>query len=330
MKKMKKLFSALVLSMLMSLCFASAVFAITLSQGGQTTNSVTLKIDPTGDTIRSMNVTLYKEDAAGNRVAVTAPITLQPTATSYTFTGIQPGTTYRAVLNFDYIPSYSFDGTPETDSDYCDLTTMPGKVTGLKQDRWRYIMESVDFSWNEQSACYYEWEAYSGGSLIASSDPYSPSSLTQDSLSVKNNKVYTLRVRAMTEIGGQKVFGEWSDFITMFTTPMIKEKKGITVDSKGRMKIKWEKIDGVDSYDVYVSTKELTGYKKVKTLNASKGSVTVKKLGKKKFQKKKTYYVYVVANKYVNGGLCTSGRLYSMKYRKGKTELRWSFTTDGY
>ena len=74
--------------------------------------------------------------------------------------------------------------------------------------------------------------------------------------------------------------------------------------------LKWAKINGATSYDVYVSTSKTKGYKKVKTVGKSKSSVTIKKFKGKKIKKSKKYYVYVAAAKKVGKKRYDSGRLY--------------------
>lgn len=70
----------------------------------------------------------------------------------------------------------------------------------------------------------------------------------------------------------------------------------ITSLKKGKKKadIKWWKVAGVQKYEVYMSKKKGSGYKRIKTTNALKYT-------KKKLKSKRYYYFKVRAYKYVNG-----------------------------
>ncbi len=328
MKMKKKLWVSLLLGVLLAMCSYASVFAMTLTQTAQTQNAVTVTVDPGSQMILSMTITLQKYVKSANGyeyVNVQGPTPLAATATSYTFSNLAPGSEYRAKLDYTYKYSASSSSSYNS-SDTEDIITLPTKVTGLHQAKWWYWALSCDFEWNEQDACKYEWVAYQKGKKskqVAQSD-YKGSS-TKGSFKVKNNKMYTVKVRAFTTINNVDYYGDWSDEVYMFTQPMVPTRGGITIDGSGKMHVKWDKIDGIDSYEVYVSTKEKSGYKKVAKVKSSKGSATIKKLKKKKFKKNKTYYVYIVANKKVNGKVCTSGRHYTVQYKKGSLSTRWTF-----
>ncbi|MBR4760730.1 MAG: hypothetical protein IK078_11380 [Lachnospiraceae bacterium] len=326
MKTKKKLFVSLVLGMLITMSSYVAVFAATFTQGAQTSNSVTIAIDPAGDQMASLSVSLERyyssENANGPVLAETA---IAANSTSYTFGNLLPGTKYTAKIKYTTISRYTGrESTPYSRTVY--LTTLPGKVSGLHQAKWWYWNHDCDFEWDKQDACKYEWVAYQKGKKskqIAKST--TPTYSNSGRFKVKNNKMYTAKVRAVATIDNMTYYGDWSDEVYMFTQPMVLDKGGITIDGSGKMTVKWEKIDGVDSYEVYVSTKEKTGYKKVAKVKSSKGYATIKKLKKKKFKYNKTYYVYIVAKKKVKGKICTSGRHYTKMYKKGSLTTRWTF-----
>jgi hypothetical protein len=89
-------------------------------------------------------------------------------------------------------------------------------------------------------------------------------------------------------------------------------------------------MDGVTGYNVYVSDKKTSGYKKVKSVKANKSSVTVSKYGKKKFKKNKTYYIYVQAYKKVNGQTFTTGVNYVTVLKRNSTSYIYSDSNGQY
>ena len=299
-----------------------------IMQTAQTENSITITFDSTKyvtgkNVFTGWSATLQKY-VDGNKVDVQPAVPVAANVNTYTFSNLEPGTRYYAKVDYTY---NDYKGVPKNSSYSlnAEIFTAPGKVTGANQIKWWYFLESVKFGWDKQETCKYEWKAYKGEKEIAGeASTYS----NEASFKVKNGKLYKVKVRAFNTINGQTIYGEWSDLAYLFTQPMITEKKGsIYIDRSGKMHIKWEKITEVDGYEVFVSTKEKSGYKRVAKVKGKKNSVTVKKFKKKKFNKNKTYYVYVVAKKKINGAFSTSGRLYSTRYKKGSNKLMWSFST---
>lgn len=326
--KITKVMATLVIAVALSIGVHMTANAAYVSQTAQTQDSITIFFDSskvvTGSSkLTGWSVTLQKYDDNYNKVDVQPAVTLTPDVTTYTLTGLTPGTEYIAKVGYTYVGSTGKTSTYDTTA---NIYTMPGKVTGVNQVKWWYYAQSVDFGWDKQDACKYEWVAYQGKKQAAKNDY--DSSYNSGSFKIKNNKLYTVKVRAYVDINGQKVYGDWSDSAYLFTQPMI-SNGGVKINSKGQMTVKWGKISGVDSYEVYVSTKETKGYKKVAKLKASKGSVTIKKFKKKAFNKSKTYFVYIMAKKKVGGKTYTSGRHYATMYKKGSSTLRWSFDKSG-
>jgi len=65
------------------------------------------------------------------------------------------------------------------------------------------------------------------------------------------------------------------------------------------LNVRWNKIAGVTGYDIYVSTKRDSGYKKVASVGRNTTRTNISRFNKKKFSKNKGYYVYVEAKKKV-------------------------------
>ena len=97
-----------------------------------------------------------------------------------------------------------------------------------------------------------------------------------------NGTFYQYRVR-------KDYYADWSawKYIGM-------AKSGNYKATKSSIQIKWAKVKGAKKYIVYASKKENSGFKKIKTVSASKRNVTLKKLGGKALKKSTKYYFRVM------------------------------------
>ena len=231
---------------------------------------------------------------------------LPPTTTSHTISGLKPGTGYHVKIENDYKLSSE---TLYTKSISGNFKTLPGKVSGVNQQRWYYYIKKMDIGWDKQTGVdEYEYEVKNNKGKVVSKGTTRWNSA--DVSKISNTVVYTVKVRAISTIMGTKHVGEWSSNAYCFTQPHLGEKGTYARVSKGQLQVKFPKVNGATGYDVMVSTKPTSGYKKVKSLSAKKNSVSVAKVGGKKVSGKKTYYVYVVAKKKVGKTTYTSGKLY--------------------
>lgn len=278
-------------------------------QTGQTQNSITVSWNkPYYDDVVRYKLYLGKNYSDCRKKT---PVTLSAKATSYTFRNLAAGSEYYVSIEYDYI----YSGRTYTDICASDsLLTLPGKVQGVKQDRWWRYALSVDATWTKQSGVDgYQYVIRDSRNKVKKSETLTYGG-TNAYCDVKNNMLYTIVVRAYTDINGKKYYGQWSDKAYLFTQPEVSK---LSIKGK-KLTIKWKKISGVTSYDVYASTKKNKGYTKVKTVNSKKSSVTITKIKKTKINKKKTYYVYVVAKKKVGKRMYGSGVNYISIIKKGK------------
>ncbi len=119
-------------------------------------------------------------------------------------------------------------------------------------------------------------------------------------LDMKHSKLFTdacrFRVRAYVTIDGKKVYGAWSSYCTYVPQAKTTKLKFIT---KSTATLKWKKVNGAASYDIYYKTSASTSakWKRIKK-NVKGTSATVKanyygrsyyyvKANKVKFGKKK-------------------------------------------
>lgn len=118
------------------------------------------------------------------------------------------------------------------------------RVTGSAND-------SITLSWNPlggvtgyEVALYdSSTDKYTKKTAVAGATSATVSSLTM-------GKSYSFAVRAYTEIGGTKRYGDYSNIVTGTTTLQSPKTVYATATSSG-VKIKWNKISGASSYRVY-------------------------------------------------------------------------------
>lgn len=184
--------------------------------------------------------------------------------------------------------------------------TLVGNVTNLKLDEFYHFAQSAQMSWDEQSAADgYEYILKDSKGKEVYHDV---TTFSKVDLSVKANHVYTFYVRAYKN----GVYTDYSE-ILVFEQAWVKAANV----KKGKLTVSWEKQKGACGYEVYVSTKQNKGYKKV--ASTKKNSVTIKKFNKKKFKKKKTYWIYIVTKVKHNGQINRSGLVYVWKTGAGSS-----------
>ena len=252
------------------------------------------------------NVINYYVYVGEDSSTATLYATLPATATSVTIRNLPAGCERYVQVKYTYKRTYNNTvGESSVGSDY-DLRTIPDKVQNVRQERWYYYLKSFNFEWDDQEAIdKYEYVIYKNSGKKLKSDTTTSTSSSY-SKKVSNEMVYKIKVRGTSTICGQTYTTPWSSYGYCFTQPRVKSVKA----TNGKLTIKWAKISGATSYDIYVSTKKTTGYKKVKTVGKSKSSTTIKKFKGKKIKKSKKYYVYVAAAKKVGKKRYDSGRLY--------------------
>ena len=312
---------ALLLAGAASLALApQKAWAYGITQTAATTNSITMNWDDPYGENSYYTTTGYKVSWGPEYNTTAGEATLSASQTSFTISNLKPGTRYYVEIEYTYKSSYDGRVSSSTMHGY-DLATRVAAPTGIKQVKWWYWLNSVQFTWDKQNAAskvQYKVVRTDKNKVFASKTVNSPYDKF-DVSKVKNDVIYTVQMRVQDKWG----WSPWSKKAYLFTQPMVKEKK--TKVSGKKLTVAWNKVKGASSYTVYASTKEKKGYKKIKTVKASKTSLTFKKIGKTKISPKKTYYVYVVANKKVGKATYTSGKLYTCKVKGSKATTRWTF-----
>ena len=245
-------------------------------------------------------------------------VTVASTDRSYTFSGLKKGTKYYVTLAYKYKDAATGE-VKETVSGFYQARTAVGSITGLRQARWYSNKKTVTVTWDAQSSGIYEYvfmnksgKKISQGKLVSNSFTHT----------IANDKCYCFKVKVNATINGKSFDSGYSKPIYLFAQPMVKSHHyGSAFDlgiSDGKLSLKWDKVKNVDGYRIYVSRKRDKGYKKVMTVGKSRTLATVKTFNGKKFDKNRTYYVYVEAYRKRNGVESTSGINYLWKYKNGK------------
>lgn len=307
-KLLRNLLTGCLIMMLALVLVPGAKADAAVKQTGITANAVTVSWDA------ESNVTRYVVYVGSSYSNCSQYAVLSPTQTSITISGLPAGCERYVRVTYDWKSSYS--GTVYTGSTVGSLyaVTLPGKVTNLKQEKWWYFAKSFDAVWDEQEGVTgYEYVVKTNKGKVKAQGKKTYSGGNSFSVNkISNSVVYTGQVRAYTVINGQTYYGAWSDVAYFFTQPRVTKAKV----SRNKLTVKWQKVAGATGYDVYVSTKSQSGYKKVKSVSSKKSSVTLTKFNKKKFSSKKKYYVYVATKKKAKSGTYTSGRLYYWNTKK--------------
>jgi 3D (Asp-Asp-Asp) domain-containing protein len=114
-----------------------------------------------------------------------------------------------------------------------------------------------------------------------------------------------------------------AESVSAATPTAITAPSSITASptKKGTIVVRWSKVDGAESYNVYRATKENGKYKRIKTTKK-------RKLTNKKIRPSKTYY-YKVSTNMSNTVISTSSVSHS-KVAKAKLRIRKSFKVKAY
>lgn len=277
-----------------------------LTQTSATQDTITIAWSPEAKAL-NYKVYLVTRDEAYNSIE-TLYQTLTPDVTNATITGVQPGSKVNVKVTYDCPNWNNTQIYTYTCASSSDLFTLPGKVQNVRQEKWWYWINQLSVVWDKQEGVDgYEFIVKdSKNKTVTKGTSNYAGSANLDVRNVKNSMVYTVQVRAYKYYSGKTCYGDWSTKTYCFTQAQVKKAKV----SKKKLTVKWAKVNGATGYDIYVSTKPQSGYKKVKSVGKNTTSSTITKLSGKKFNAKKTYYVYVVTKKKVGKKTNTSGRLY--------------------
>lgn len=219
--------------------------------------------------------------------------------TFYKITGLEDGKKY-----YVKVEPYAADGSIGSGRSLT-IETMPARVKNFRQERWWYFINILEVAWDRiETADTVNISLYNSKGKKVQSKILSPSS-SSVSFSKMKDEVYTVKIQASRTINGNT----WQtpvSTIQCFNQARISSAKV----SKKKLTVKWKKVGGATGYDIYVSTKQKSGYKKLKSVGKNTTKATFSKFKGKSFNPKKTYYIYIETKKKNGKRIDKSGRLY--------------------
>lgn len=212
------------------------------------------------------------------------------TACSYTISGLSSGREYDV-----RVTPYSKSGEEGYWESVYDAKTIPDKITGVT-NYWNsyYKQITMNFDYIEAADNFVVTLYNSKNSKVKTKtiSGYSSSAVFEK----VGKEVYKTTITAYTTICGKKYA---TPTVTTYCVPEPEVKWKSCKLSAGKLKLKWTKIKGVTGYDIYISTKRNSGFKKVKSVKGSATGATISKFKGKKFARGKTHYIKVVLRKKV-------------------------------
>lgn len=241
-------------------------------------------------------------------------------AGQYTVPGLAQGTKYSFKVE-----AVNAEGFVSSSSQTVEGRTVVTAVTGLYLDRFYHYIEQAEIQWDSLSgADAYEYILCDMKGKQIDSQVVTTN---QVSSSVKANTVYTAKVRALQKdaSGAVTAATEYAE-ILVFEQPWMKSAKVVSTKNEktgkttNKLSIKWNKQSGASGYEVYVSTKQSSGYKKVKSVGKNTTSISLTKFKGKKIKKNQKFYVYIVSKVKYKGSVSRSGLVYVWKTGSGSSE----------
>lgn len=230
-------------------------------------------------------------------------ITRRTTNTSYKFTGLDVGSKY-------YITVAAHGPNEESgylSSDAITAYTKIKSITGLHMDN-SFNSQTYFFKWkNLNAATNYQFKVTEkkSGRLVKKTKN---TSLNSAHINYPSQyKIYIAHVRGVQKVGSKTYYTGWRKLALIPQPPVksfyVKKIRNRNTVTK-RLVLSWKQVIGATGYDIYISRKLNSGYKKVASVNAKSNSLTLKKVFGKKINGK--YYVSVVAKTKLNGKTCKS------------------------
>ena len=225
------------------------------------------------------------------------------TSTSYRISGLNSGNTY----DIQIVAINGENRKLTATKTLYGARTKLGSVNRAYQILWDQEKGTVTVGWDKMPAAdgyEYLFENEAETVVLDKGSVANNVADFEQTFNVSNGQIYKFSVKAFQNVSGKKIESEWRSIWCM---PQAQIKS--VVKANGKLTIKWKKVKGATGYDIYVSSKPKTGYKKVKSVSSKTKSLTVKKVGGTKIKKKKVWYVSIVTKRGDSGS--DAARYYS-------------------
>lgn len=215
---------------------------------------------------------------------------------TFTAKGLSKDTEYEFVLYPRLISASGYVAEAGSYDDLWQCPVKPGKVSAVKASFSSPTSSYIDLTWEKKNAADgYQYEIYSLAGkkekkIITGKREYNSDNVYFSSNKLAKQQFLKIRIRAYVVLSNGANYGEWSGWKYTSKQPDVKIN-----NIKGGQKLSWKKVQGADSYTIWISKNKDSGYKKVKSITGN--SITVKKCGKAAFKKGSSYYYRVVAYK---------------------------------
>lgn len=295
-----------------SVCQKVLIFQKTIEATGHTLEKSTVAATTLkdGSKIKSCSVCGYV--ASSTPIAKISSVSLSKT--NYTYTGKTKSPTVIAndsngkelKKGDDYTVKYLQSSRKNTGyyevqvtfkGDYSGTKTLgfqiaPKKTTDLEMKK--STTSTVTLSWDKMAGAtgYTVYQYYPSKKTYKKIKTVTGTSYTVKKKSAGTKYYYAVRAYADTDDG--KLYGNYSDVLTVATKP----KKPTVALTAGNDKatVSWKKVSGASGYNIYMASSKNGTYKKVGSATSKKTKITVKNL-----KSNKTYYFKVKAYKNADG-----------------------------
>ena len=223
-------------------------------------------------------------------------------------TGLKQGSRYYATILF-HVKNKKGQVKPSDFTDkngnYIPCSTLPSKLTGLTVTFGKNHKQLL-MKWYDPSV------APSGYNFQHMSPKGTIIEVKKDGKTIKHSGrttdywkwydyqvpgVQQFRVRAYYDLYDLndkliRQYGPWS-YKWIVPEPSLYGGSCYIVKKTGALKLAWQKLSGVQKYEIYISKKPSSNYQKVATVSAPTNTATIKKLNGYTFKPGITYYVKI-------------------------------------